>query len=406
MPYLNISDMSRVNYNRRKFLRIGAAGAAGAIVLKGSAAAVSDMQDNNIATRILGRTNIKIPVISFGVMRADSPALCRAAWENGIRLFDTANVYQNGNNESMLGNLFKDLPRDSFMIETKVKPSGVGQNGLPTSQTTTDDFLTKFKTSLSRLKLDYVDFLLVHDVSTPEMLNHKPLIAALSRLKKEKKTRFVGFSTHNNMAGVIRAASESGMWDVILTSYNFRLPNISEMNEAVEKAASAGIGIIAMKTLAGGAFLDKEKTKPVNTTAAIKWALSNPNIHTTIPGMTTFDHLTANLAILKDPVLNENEKKDLITMAAEPGMYCIGCNQCLETCRLRLPVPDLMRAYMYAYGYSNGRMAYDLLGSLGTGAAPCVNCNSCTVKCTNNFNVKEKISDVSRLVNMPSEFIA
>ncbi|NMC36717.1 MAG: oxidoreductase, partial [Bacteroidales bacterium] len=297
-------------------------------------------------------------------------------------------------------------PRDSFLIETKVKPEGVGQNGLPTSKTTTDDFLAKFNTSLLRLKQDYVDIILVHDVSNPELLNHKPLIAALSRLKREKKARFIGFSTHSNMAGVIKAASESEMWDVILTSYNFRLPNIGEMNEAIEKAASSGIGIIAMKTLAGGAFLDKEKTRPVNTTAAIKWALSNPNVHTTIPGMTTFDQLTSNLAVLKDPLLSENEKKDLISMAADPGMYCVGCNHCLDTCRLRLPVPDLMRAYMYAYGYSDGRMAYELLGSLGTGASPCVNCSSCTVKCTCNFNVKEKISDVSRLVNVPSEFIA
>jgi hypothetical protein len=45
----------------------------------------------------------------------------------------------------MLGNLFKDLPRDSFLIETKVKPEGVGQNGLPTSKTTTDDFLSKIQ---------------------------------------------------------------------------------------------------------------------------------------------------------------------------------------------------------------------------------------------------------------------
>ncbi|NMC39867.1 MAG: hypothetical protein GYA43_01640 [Bacteroidales bacterium] len=95
--------MSRINYNRRKFLRIGAAGAAGAIVLKGSASPSADLQEKTVATRILGRTNIKIPVISFGVMRADSPALCRAAWENGIILFDTAHGYQNGNNESMLG---------------------------------------------------------------------------------------------------------------------------------------------------------------------------------------------------------------------------------------------------------------------------------------------------------------
>ena len=64
-----------------------------------------------------------------------------------------------------------------------------------------------------------------------------------------------------------------------------------------------------------------------------------------------------------------------------------------------------MRAYMYAYGYSNPQIAYALLGELGTGSSPCINCDICSVNCTRNFNVREKISDVSRLVNVPSDFI-
>ena len=64
-----------------------------------------------------------------------------------------------------------------------------------------------------------------------------------------------------------------------------------------------------------------------------------------------------------------------------------------------------MRAYMYAYGYSNLTMAYSLLGELGTGSAPCINCDKCKISCTKNFNLKEKISDVSRLVNIPPDFI-
>ena len=400
-------DKNYRNINRREFLSRGIAGAAGAMMFSGRiSAAEPGKQDKQIVYRILGKTGLKVPVVSFGVMRADSPALCKAAYENGINFFDTANGYQGGNNETMLCNIFKDLPRNSFIVETKVKPAGVGRDGLPTSQTTTEDFLGKFNTSLSRLKLDYVDILHIHDVSNPELLNHKPLLDALARLKKEKKIRFAGFSTHNNMAGVIAAAAQSSYWDVILTSYNFRIKNIEELNQAISKAAEAGIGIIAMKTMAGGGFMDKEKTKPINVTAALKFVLSNPNIHTTIPGMTTFDHLTNNLKVLADPALTEQEKQDLIAMASEPGMFCQNCEQCLTACPLNLPVPDLMRAYMYAYGYSNLQMAYQLLGELGTGASPCINCDECNVQCTSSFNVREKIADVSRLVNIPADLIA
>ena len=391
--------------NRRNFIRTSVAGAAGAVAITPSLQALVPGGDSQkIITRKLGKTGLEVPVISFGVMRADNPALCKAAHDRGIRLFDTANGYQNGNNEAMLGKLFTGIPRESFILETKVKCAGVGRDGKPSSETTAEDFLSKFKTSLSRLNMDYVDILFIHDISNPEMLEYKPILAAVDRLKKEKKARFIGFSTHNNMANVIEAASGDPRWDVILTAYNFKQNNIDEMNAAIRKAAQAGIGIVAMKTLAGG-FLDKEKTKPVNATAAMKWALSNTDVTTAIPGMTTFDHLEENVKGMSDLTITDQEKKDLIASVSSQGMYCSGCNSCSGQCPSQLPVPELMRAYMYAYGYSNPKMAYSLLGELGTGSFPCINCEKCTVECRSNFSVREKITDVSRLVNIPSDFI-
>jgi uncharacterized protein len=396
--------MSRLN--RRKFLKTGIAGAAGVVAFSPVLASEKTLLlEKKILYRTLGRTGIKVPVVGFGVMRSDNPNLCKAAYDNGITFFDTAHGYMNGNNETMLGNLFKDIPRKSFVLETKVKPAAVGRDGIPTDQTTAEDFLGKFKLSLSRLQMDYVDILFIHDVSNPQLLEYKPIVNAVQNLKKDGKTRFIGFSTHNNMASVIKAAASTDIWDVILTTYNFQLANIKEMDSALKKANDAGIGIVAMKTLAGGGFLDKERTKPMNTSAALKWALSNPNVHLAIPGMTNFDHLDANLKVLGDIGMTDQEKKDLLAANAEPGLFCPGCSKCITDCPLNLPVPDLMRAYMYAYGYSNPSMAYTLLGELGTGSAPCSNCDTCRVECSRNFNVKEKISDISRLVNVPSDFV-
>jgi len=395
-----------ININRRGFLKTGIAGAAGIVALSPSivSAATAD-QHNDIISRTLGKTGMKIPVISFGVMRADNPNLCKAAYEKGIKLFDTANGYQNGNNEIMLGNLLKDYPRSSFYLATKVKPAGVDKEGKPSEQTTAEDFLAKFNTSLSRLKMDYVDILYIHDIRNPEMLEYKPIINAVKNLKKEGKVKFIGFSTHANEPVVIDAAAAMDTWDVILTSYNFKQTYINELNSAIKKANQAGIGIVAMKTLAGGGFLDKEKTKPINSTAALKWVLSNPDITTTIPGMTDFDQLDLNIKILSDISITDQEKKDLLIASAEKGLYCTGCTICLNSCTMNLPVPDLMRAYMYAYGYSNPSMAYSLLSELGTNDNPCKECSSCKVECTKKFDIKEKIADISRLVNVPADFL-
>ena len=383
-------------------------GIAGAGIVAFSPAIINAsaaVQDRNIIYRTLGKTGIKVPVVSFGVMRSDSPNLCKAAYDKGIRLFDTAHGYMNGNNEAMLGTLFKDFQRNSFILATKVKPA-TDREGKPTDQTSPDRFLEMFNTSLSRLQMDYVDILYVHDISNPEMLEYKPIVKVVKKLKREGKAKFIGFSTHRNEPAVISAAADLNTWDVILATYNYRQAYVTDINNAIKKAADSGIGIVAMKTLAGGGWLDKEKTKPMNTTAAIKWVLSNPGVATTIPGMTDFDQLELNLKILENISLNEQEKSDLLASLDEPGLFCSGCKQCLPECPNNLPVPDLMRAYMYAYGYSNPLMAKTLLGELGITNDPCGKCEVCNVQCSRNFRIKEKISDVSRLSNVPSDFLS
>jgi uncharacterized protein len=395
------------NIARRDFLKKGIAGAAGIMSIAPSILNSSPGElENETIYRTLGKTGLKIPVISFGVMRADSPGLCKAAYEKGIKLFDTAHGYQNGNNETMLGNVLKEYPRDSFFLATKIRPAALDKEGKPTKQTTTEDFLEKFSTSLARLQMDHVDILYVHSVDNPEVLTFKPILEALKKLRKEGKVRFVGLSTHRNESSVINAAAQKGKWDVILTSYNFMQTYAGELKSAISKASEAGIGIIAMKTLAGGGYFDKEKTRPINTTAALKWALSNEDITTAIPGMTDFDQLELNVKMLSDVTLTDTEKNDLIVPTAETGLYCNGCSTCVAQCSRKLPVPDLMRAYMYAYGYSSPAMAHSLLCEIGTTENPCLDCNGCSVNCIKNFRVREKITDISRLVNVPVDFLS
>jgi len=254
--------------------------------------------------------------------------------------------------------------------------------------------------------MDYVDILYVHDLSNPEMLEYKPIVNTIRKLKEDGKIKFMGFSTHRNEHLMIDAAAELEDWDVILTSYNYKHANLTGLNAAIKKAATAGIGIVAMKTLAGGGWLDREKTKPMNTGAALKWVLSNPDVHTTIPGMTSFDQLDLNAKILTDISLNDTEKNDLLADMADPGLFCSGCQECIPQCPRNLPVPDLMRSFMYAYGYSSPLMAKDLLEELEISGNPCEGCNDCQVNCSRSFSVKEKIADISRLVNMPNEFLA
>jgi predicted aldo/keto reductase-like oxidoreductase len=391
---------------RRTFLRSGLAGAAGLAVIDKTALAAPSPGGNDIIYRTLGKTGLKIPVVSFGVMKSDNSGLVKAAYDGGIKMFDTAHGYQNGRNEEMLGNFFVDVPRDSFIIATKIGPAGVDrQTGKPSAETTATDFLSKFEISLSRLKMSYVDILYMHAIDSLDVLRHKEIVDAMLDLKRKGKVRFIGVSTHKNEPVIMKAMAEDGIWDVVLTAYNFKQTYLEEMNSALQAAADAGIGIVAMKTMAGG-FLDKERTKPVNTKAALKWALSNPNIHTTIPGITAFEHLTADLEVMTDITLSSAEKEELLAAGANQGLYCNACSNCLPGCRNGLPIPEIMRAYMYAYGYGNLPLASELLSQAAVEADPCTGCEVCTVECVKGFNLRNKITDITRLRNVPSDLIA
>jgi len=391
---------------RRTFFRSGLAGAAGITMLGTPAmAGKGRIADGDIVYRTLGKTGLKLPVVSFGVMRSDNDSLVKAAYEAGMKMFDTAHGYMNGRNEEMLGGFFSQVPRDSFVIATKVKPAGVDRAGLPTKETTASDFLEKFNLSLTRLKMEYVDILYMHAADSVELVRHKEIVNVMLDLKKKGRVRYIGISTHKNEPLVINTMVDDGIWDVVLTSYNYRQTYLPELNSAIDRAASAGMGIVGMKSLAGG-WLDRERTKPVNVQAALRWVISNPNVHTTIPGITAFDQLETDLKIMKDVILTEQDKAELIAESDCPGLYCNACSNCVPGCPNSLPIPEMMRAYMYAYGYRNAAMASELLSEASVKADPCAGCNSCTATCVRGFDIREKITDISRLVNVPYDLIA
>lgn len=400
----------KISVNRRNFLKTTVLGATSSLI-PASIYAQNRVQEKNENTglimRKLGNTGIELPIVSMGVMRADIPALVKTALNRGIEHFDTAHVYQNGKNEEMLGEVLSAYPRESFILGTKIlsSPNNIDEIKTRDAEELKQELKDKFSLSLERLKIDYVDILYLHSVKSSEHALYKPILEVLKEIKESGQALHLGLSTHRNEPEVIQAAADSGVYEVVLTAYNFMQSHRNEMDIAIANAAAKGLGIIAMKTMAGG-FLDKEKTKPINCKAALKWAMKNENITTSIPGITSFEQLIENNTINSDAELTEEEKQYIEEIQLHAGLYCDGCEECMAQCPKKLPIPDIMRAYMYAYGYSDLKKAKDTLHEFSFNIEKCQDCETCSIICKKGFAVAQKMADINRVKSIPSDLIA
>jgi len=396
--------------NRRNFMKSTLASVLGLPMLASSGIKQEERieekggEKRKFIYRTLGKTGIKLPVISIGGMYAIDPALFRAALDSGINHIETAHMHMAGKNEEMIGQVIKGRPRDSYFISTKIPFPQNKITGALSPEAKEETFSRMVDISLKRLGLDYVDFLSFHGGMSRQMVLHETVLSAMEKAKEDGKIRFTGVSTHRNEPEVIQACIDSKFYDFVMPSYNFKQKHYLEVKEAIARAAQAGLAIVAMKVM-GGTGAISDILRPVNASAALKWVLQDPNVHTIVCGFTTFDQINIDLAVMEDLSLKDSEKDYLQKEASIPGLYCQGCGQCVKQCIAKLPIPDLMRAYMYTYGYRRPSIGKELVVSLGLPSHVCEDCGTCPVKCSIGFDVSRKIRDVARLRDVPSEFI-
>jgi predicted aldo/keto reductase-like oxidoreductase len=394
--------------NRRRFLINASIGVleAGLFGNKGLATTIKDQKKElprKLVYRTLGKTGIRVPVIGMGILTSGNPALINAALDAGITHFDsTASQPQQMRNEEMLGEVLKGRPRVSVIYGTKIHLPQDYRTGLYEKTATEKEFTRILDTALKSLQMDYVDILYHHSVSRRESAFYEPVMKAMEKAKKVGKARFLGITSHSNVPEVVHAAADSKFYEVIMASYNPRQLNGIQVKDAIANAAKAGLGVVAIKVIRG----DIEKgQEPINPGASLKWVLQDMNVHATVPGFSNFEEMNIDLSVMEDLSLTDAEMNDLKREDSYSGLFCQGCGQCLQYCKAELPIPDLMRAYMYVYGYRQPALAHSLLTSLELPHKVCDDCSSCQVLCQNGWKVSEKIRDIVRLRDVPSSFL-
>jgi uncharacterized protein len=358
--------------------------------------------------RTLGKTGIKVPIVSMGVMNALVPNIISAAYDKGIRLFDTAWFYQRGRSEMNVGDVIEALgARDKVTISTKIFLKETNRDLFQPEIKKL--FLDRFAESLQRLKMSYVDILFNHVVSNEKEINNPYVIEALNELKAQKKIRFTGVSLHGDDTAMIDNVVKVGYYDVVLVMFNVARANDADLLKSLENAAKEGVGIIAMKTQCGSGGMQwwrrpdapqNEKPYNLNQTALLKWVLKHEFITTAIPGFTSFDQIEDDFSVAYNLEMSHEESRFLEENSIKlTQSFCTLCGKCIGTCRKNVNVPDLMRTWMYAYQYGNIDQAVSTARSFAyrDGLNPCSSCDQCSAICHRGIPVNSRIDDLKRL---------
>ncbi len=173
--------------------------------------------------------------------------------------------------------------------------------------------LQSVEESLKRVGTDYFDILMCpHGAGSFEEVNIEETFTTFEKLKKDGKVRFLGVSTHNDPAGVLRAARETGQYEVAMVAYN--IINGGYMEREIELAKESGMGIIAMKAAMAVATQHEalkpipewriqkvERIVPGDMTPPVKaylWALQNSNISAVISNLWNEQFVNENLSVV------------------------------------------------------------------------------------------------------------
>jgi D-threo-aldose 1-dehydrogenase len=241
--------------------------------------------------RPLGRCGLDVTALSFGtapiggmfeaVTDDQAAATLEEAWSAGIRFFDTAPLYGLGSSEERLGRMLADKPREAFVVSTKVGrlilsssdaesahdiSAWIGAQGrVPVFDFSYDGVLRSVDASLSRLGLDSVDVLHIHDPDD----HHEEAIAgayrALNRLRDERVVGAVGAGM--NQSEMLMRFADEGDFDCFLLAGRFTLLDRSG-RALLDLCAERGIGVICGGVFNSGVLADPKPGATYDYTAA------------------------------------------------------------------------------------------------------------------------------------------
>ncbi len=243
-------------------------------------------------TRPFGKTGESFPLLSFGGQRIvdahncseeQAVAIVNTAIDRGIRYFDTAWLYSQGQAESRLGLVAKHRRQEMWIASKAWSPVG-------------EESRKQLESSLQRLHTDHLDEWRMHHVATFERLDQITgpggTLEAAIRAREEGLVRYISISCHTDPRILIEAFNRFPFDSALIPVSVLDHFMVSFVEEFLPMAHSRGIAVIGMKVLGLGCLKHE-------VTRSLRYAFGLP-LSTVIVGMESMEQLEQNLAIAEN----------------------------------------------------------------------------------------------------------
>lgn len=357
----------------------------------------------------LGMGTMRLPTIGDNngeIDKEQTALMVEYAIRNGVNYFDTAWGYHNGKSEPVMGEILSKYPRDTYYLATKFP--GYDLNNINKVEEI-------FEKQLERLKTDYFDFYLVHNVcelNIDQYLDPQYRIYDYLTAQKESgRIRHLGFSIHGDMTVMKRFLEVYGdkmeFCQIQLNWLDYRFQNADAKLIELKKR---GIPVWVMEPLRGGmlAKLSDENTAKLTEkrpgSTAVEWAFrylqSFPEIKVVLSGMSDMEQLKQNISTFETYApLDEQEIKTLYGVAADMtgkvALPCTSCRYCTEHCPMELDIPKLIGLYNEHIFTGGGFLAPMMMQKTPKDKRPsaCIGCRSCEAVCPQQIKISEAMAD-------------
>lgn len=370
---------------------------------------------------ILGFGSMRLPIkgSNFEIDEEKASKMLIYAIENGVNYIDTAYFYHSGDekydfggfSEIFIGNFIsgkygfpENLPektpesfRENIFIATKLPIYLIESK---------DDALKIFNTQLKKLKTDYIDFYLLHDVkrSSWKTVLDYDLISFLKELKKEGKINYIGFSFHDDFE-LFKEVIDSFDWDFCQIQYNYVDTKYQAGEAGLNYAHSKEIPVFIMEPLKGGRLsgepfpeirdlMGKSENKRSPTEWGLRFLWDNPKVTMLLSGMSEPEHVFENVKIAKeDKKLNLEEikiMKEIQKIYDNKNMIgCTDCKYCMP-CAAGVDIPKNIKFVeeFDLYGLVAGVLwSYKREIKKDIAGSNCIDCGHCLDKCPQEIDI-------------------